>query len=76
MGEIPLINGNPKFVRFKTNILVEKDNTGVNSSIVNIVEGWFSFLSWGGGGWLTGALNLCGLKPTFEVEKVNSAVKS
>ena len=49
MGEIPLINGNPKFVRFKTHILVEKDNTGVNSSIVNIVEGWFSFLSWGEG---------------------------
>ena len=41
---------------------------------IYIVKGWFSFHSWGGG-WLTGTLNLSGLKPTFQVEKVSTAVK-
>ena len=46
----------------------------VKRSIVNIVKGLFSFQSWEGNPWLTGTLNLSGLKPTYQVEKVNIVV--
>ena len=42
----PLINGKPKFVSFKTHFVVDKVITVMNYSILDVVEGWFSFHSW------------------------------
>ena len=35
---------------------------------------YIEFHSWGGGVWLTGTLNLSGLKYTFQVDKLNTVV--
>ena len=52
---------------------VEKVNTVVNSSIVYIVEGWFSFLSWEGT-LINRIPKVVSLKTHFQVEKVNTVI--